>query len=80
MSFIEKMRDEHSTPGSRDQLYALWSQWVKDKYQSEPARPVCAVKLAIDAETPPESETEEVQMPDGCRNRGCCFRDKRLMN
>ena len=62
------MRDEPSAPGSRDQLYALWLQSVKDKYQSDPARPVRGGKLAIDAETPPESQIEEVRIAAGAED------------
>ena len=45
-AFLTMMLNEHSAPGSREQLRRLWSQWVKEKYQTR-------------AETPEGSETDE---------------------
>ena len=57
--FLTKMLDEHSAPGSREQLRTLWSQWVKEKYptnaEEEDAN---AGKLSNEAQTPEGSDTE----------------------
>ena len=59
--FLTKMLDEHSAPGSREQLKKLWSEWVKEKYPStaeESATPGKETGLG-DAETPEPSDGEE---------------------
>ncbi len=58
--FLTKMLDEHSAPGSREQLRKLWSQWVKEQYPTteESANPG---RTRGDAETPEVSDTEEAE-------------------
>ena len=58
--FLTMMLDEHSAPGSREQLRRLWSQWVKEKYPrraEEDANSGKKLKNAV--QTPEGSETEE---------------------
>ena len=60
--FLTKMLDEHSAPGSREQLRTLWSQWVKEKYPTRAEEDENSGKKAkTAAETPEGSETEEAE-------------------
>ena len=58
--FLTMMLDEHSAPGSREQLRRLWSQWVKEKYPTSAEEDAnSGKKPKIAAETPEGSETDE---------------------
>jgi hypothetical protein len=58
-NFVQKMRDEHSAPGSRGQK-ALWSAWVRHYYAALAAAPVRSGggRLSMEAKTPDDSEGE----------------------
>ena len=60
-NFLTKMLDEHSAPGSREQLKKLWSEWVKEKYPSTAEESATPGKETGDgyAETPEPSDGEE---------------------
>ena len=58
-NFLTKMLDEHSAPGSREQLKKLWSEWVKEKYPSTAEESATPGKVTGDAETPEPSDGDE---------------------
>ncbi len=67
LAFLTKMLDEHSAPGSREQLRALWSHWVKEQYPSLPTQPEergngGRGRMSNQAETPEGSNEEQ---PEG---------------
>jgi len=60
--FLTMMLDEHSAPGSREQLRRLWSQWVTEKYPTSAAEEDAnsgKKKGTGSVPTPEGSETEE---------------------
>ena len=57
--FLTSMLDEHSAPGSREQLKKLWSEWVKEKYPSTAEESATPGKVTGGAETPEPSDGEE---------------------
>ena len=59
------MLDEHSAPGSREQLRTLWSQWVKEQYPTTAEESANSGKLRTEAEIPEGSDTEEAEMTEG---------------
>ena len=65
-TFLAKLLDEHSAPGSREQLKALqvWSQWVKELYPTKPEGIVNGGRFGFEEDTPPETD-EEAAEADG---------------
>ncbi len=59
--FLTKMLDEHSGPGSREQLRKLWSEWVKEQYPSTAEESANPERVIGDAETPEGSDTDEAE-------------------
>ena len=62
--FLTMMLDEHSAPGSREQLRRLWSQWVTEKYPTSAAEEDAnsgEKKGNNSVQTPEGSETEEAE-------------------
>jgi hypothetical protein len=60
-TFLAKLLDEHSAPGSREQLKLLWSQWVKEQYPTEPEGRGNRGRMGNEAETPTGSDEEEAE-------------------
>ena len=60
-NFLTKMLDEHSAPGSREQLRKLWSEWVKEQYPSTAEESATPGRVTGDAETPEGSDAEEAE-------------------
>ncbi len=52
------MLNEHSAPGSREQLRTLWSQWVKEQYPATADESANSGRMRNEAETPEESDEE----------------------
>ena len=50
-TFLNKLLAEHSLPGVRKQLYALWTDWVESNYAEEPALAAAASSLVMDTQT-----------------------------
>jgi hypothetical protein len=59
--FLTKMLDEHSAPGSCEQLRKLWSEWVKEQYPTTAEESANPGRMRGDAETPEGSDTEEAE-------------------
>ena len=57
--FLTSMLDEHSAPGSREQLKKLWSEWVKEQYPSTVEESASSGKVSGDVQTPEASDEEE---------------------
>ncbi len=54
-TFLANLLDDHSAPGSREQLKALWSQWVKEKYTTEPQGTVNGGRFGFE-DAPPKTD------------------------
>ncbi len=60
-NFLTKMPDEHSAPGSREQLRTLWSQWVKEQYPTQPEESANSGRMKNQVETPEAADEEETE-------------------
>ena len=56
-TFLQKMLDEHSADGSREQLKTLWLDWVQRHYRAEAAAG-SGGRCGTEAVTPTDSESE----------------------
>lgn len=56
--FLTKMLDEHSAPGSREQLRKLWSDWLKEQYPTTAEEGANRERMMNEAETPEVSDEE----------------------
>lgn len=56
--FLTKMLDEHSAPGSREQLRKLWSDWLKEQYPTTAEEGANRERMMNEAETPEASDEE----------------------
>lgn len=56
--FLTKMLDEHSAPGSREQLRKLWSDWLKEQYPTTAEEGANRERMMTEAETPEVSDEE----------------------
>ena len=66
-AFLEKLLNEHSQPGSEEQLKTLWGKWVDTNYGKE-LEPEARSSLGMEAKTPEDSEAEEETETSGQGN------------